>query len=450
MEHLTEQLIKKWAPVLDHKALDPITDNLKKSVTATILETTEKVLSNQGMVFEGNVAGDNFTGNATSGGQGDNAGQSLSNFTPILISLIRRSIPQLIAFDTMGVQPLTMPTGLIFALRSGYANTSSAFTSEALFNEANSKYSGKTTATGSTSLPGTANNALDAFDAGIGITTAAGESDAAWPQMGFTIEKTSVDVQTRRLRADYTLELAQDLKAVHNLDAESELSNILSTEILGEINREGTRIIYTIAKPGGTNNSGAVNINVTGGDINGRYFAEQWRGLQFLIERDCIAIAKETRRGKGNFIIVDAETASALSLAGILDYSTAVSPQASLGSVPDETTSTFAGTLGGRLKVFVDPYTVLGQNFYTVGYKGSSPYDAGLFYCPYVPLQLVRSQNPDTFQPAIGFKTRYGMTEHPFSGSTFVRELHASAPVDLAGKKHKNRYYRISVINNLI
>ena len=442
MEHLTEQLIKKWSPVLEHKSLNPIHDAHIKSVTATILETTEKVLSNQGMVFEGNVAGNSLTGNQTSNGLGDNAGQSLSNFTPILISLIRRSIPQLIAFDTVGVQPLTMPTGLIFALRSGYANTSSAFTKEALFNEANTAWSGTSvSSTGQHILPGTANNALAAFDIGLGITTSAGESDANWPQMGFTIEKTAVDVQTRRLRADYTLELAQDLKAVHNLDAESELSNILSQEILGEINREVTRLIYTVAKPGGKNSTGAVNLTATTGDINGRYFGEQWRGLQFLIERDAIAIAKDTRRGKGNFIIVDAETASALALAGILDYSTAISPKAQLGSIPDETTSTFAGTLGGRLKVFVDPYVNLGKNFYSVGYKGASPYDAGIFYCPYVPLQLVRAQNPNTFQPSIGFKTRYGITEHPFAGSTFSRTK--TGP-------HLNKYYRVAVINNLI
>ncbi len=442
MEHLTEQLIKKWSPVLEHKSLNPIRDAHIKSVTATILETTEKVLNNQGMIFEGNVAGDSLTGNQTSGGLGDNAGQSLSNFTPILISLIRRSIPQLIAFDTVGVQPLTMPTGLIFALRSGYANTTSSFTKEALFNEANTAWSGTHTgSTGQSILPGTSNNALADFDIGLGISTSVGEADSNWPQMGFTIEKTAVDVQTRRLKADYTLELAQDLKAVHNLDAESELSNILSQEILGEINREVTRLIYTVAKPGGKNNTGAVNLTVSNGDVNGRFFGEQWRGLQFLIERDAIAIAKDTRRGKGNYIIVDAETASALALAGVLDYSSLISPKAQLGSVPDETTSTYAGSLGGRLKVFIDPYVNLGKNFYAVGYKGTSPYDAGIFYCPYVPLQLVRAQNPNTFQPSIGFKTRYGITEHPFAGSTFSRTRTGA---------HQNKYFRISVINNLI
>ena len=454
MEHLTEQLIKKWSPVLDHKSLDPITDSLKKSVTATILETTEKVLSNQGMVFEGNVAGNNLAGNSVASGVGlgDNAGQSLSNFTPILISLIRRSIPQLIAFDTVGVQPLTMPTGLIFALRSGYADAHSSFKKEALFFEANTSFSG--TGTGNGLLPGDTgiDYALDAFDAGLGITTAAGESDNAWPQMGFTIEKTSVDVQTRRLRADYTLELAQDLKAVHNLDAESELSNILSTEILGEINREVTRLIYSVAKPGGTTGTGAVELGTSTPDINGRYYGEQWRGLQFLIDRDAIAIAKDTRRGQGNYIIVDAETASALANAKVLDYSTLINPAAGLSnSNPDEITSTFAGMLG-RLKVFIDPFVTLGKNFYAVGYKGSSPYDAGIFYCPYVPLQLVRAQDPLSFQTAIGFKTRFGITEHPFAGSTYAKDVQAKTNglSSVVPVPHKNKYYRIAVIKNLI
>jgi len=444
MEHLTETLVKKWTPILDHKSLDPIKDSYKKSVVATILETTETVLGSQGMVFEGNVAGDSMSGNYSASNNSDNG--SLSNFTPVLISLIRRAIPQLIAFDICGVQPMTMPTGLIFAMRSGYANTTSAFHKEALFNEANSAFSGASSGHGVAGLPGTANNALALFDIGIGISTSTGEADSAWPQMGFTIEKATVDVQTRRLRADYTLELAQDLKAVHNLDAESELSNILSQEILGDINREVTRLIYSVAKAGGTNSVGSVQLQVKGGikaDIDGRYFAEQWRGLQFLIERDAIGIAKDTRRGKGNFIIVDAETASALSLAGVLDYSTVISPKATLADVPDETTSTFAGTLGGRLKVYVDPYVTLGANFYCVGYKGTSPYDAGLFYCPYVPLQLVRAQDPHTFQPAIGFKTRYGLVEHPFSGSTYSHKINP-------GASHQNKYYRIAVINGLI
>ena len=445
MENLTEQLIKAWSPILEHKNLSPITDNYKKAVTATILETTDKVLNSEGMIFEGNVAGNNLAGNSTSGGLGDNAGQSLSNFTPVLISLIRRAVPQLIAFDICGVQAMTMPTGLIFAMRSGYANTTSAFTKEALFNEANTSYSGTTTGKATASIETIGTSALANFDKGLGIYTAVGEADNAWPQMGFTIEKTSVEVKTRRLRADYTLELAQDLKAVHNLDAESELLNILSQEILGEINREVTRLIYTVAKAGGTSNTGAVqlkNVGNTPADINGRYFAEQWRGLQFLIERDAISIAKDTRRGKGNFIIVDSETASALALAGILDYSSIVSPNASLGKVPDETTSTFAGVLGGRLKVFIDPYVTLGQNFYTVGYKGSSPYDAGLFYCPYVPLQMVRATDPLTFQPAIGFKTRYGLKEHPFAGSDYAATR--------AGSAHQNKYYRISTIQGLV
>ena len=441
-QHLTEQLIKQWAPVLDHKNVAPITDPYKKAVTATILETTDRVLANDGMIFEGNVAGNSLAGNYSASNNTDSG--SLSNFTPVLISLIRRAVPQLIAFDICGVQAMTMPTGLIFAMRSGYANTTSAFHQEALFNEANTSYSGTSTGKSNASIETIGTNALANFDKGLGIYTAVGEADNAWPQMGFTIEKTSVEVKTRRLRADYTLELAQDLKAVHNLDAEAELLNILSQEILGEINREVTRLIYTVAKPGGTANSGAVALKAVGNvsaDINGRYFAEQWRGLQFLIERDAIAIAKDTRRGKGNYIIVDSETASALALAGILDYSTAVGSGSSLAKVPDETSSTFAGVLGGRLKVFIDPYVTLGQNFYTVGYKGASPYDAGLFYCPYVPLQMVRATDPNTFQPAIGFKTRYGLAAHPFSGDSY-------SPTR-AGSAHQNKYFRISTIQGL-
>lgn len=446
--HITEQLVKKWAPVLDHPSLKPISDPYRKSVTATLLENQEVAAQHEGMIFETasypNVAGNSLTG-GLGNTMGDNAGQTMSNFQPILISLIRRAVPQLIAYDICGVQAMTMPTGLIFAMRSGYANTSSSFTKEALFYEANAAWSGTGTFDPLTS---SGPNAFDKFSAALGVATAYGETDDNWPQMGFAIEKTSVEVKTRRLKADYTMELAQDLKAVHNLDAEAELANILSLEILNEINREVVRTVYTIAKPGGTANTtytdgaGVVDLTRgTSGDMDGRYFAEQWRGLQFLMERDAIRIAKDTRRGKGNFVIVDPETASALASIGILDYSI-VNSSASLSAVPDETSSTFAGVLGGRLKVYIDPFVALGHNFYCMGYKGASPYDAGLFYCPYVPLQMVRAQDPKTFQPSIGFKTRYGMKEHPFAGSDFA--------AGKSGTTHSNKYYRLAVINKLV
>lgn len=439
MAHLTEEVLKKWTPIIEHKSLSPIKDSYKKSVTATILETTERVLNTPESLFENNVAGNDLAGNAAA----TTSGTSLANFTPVLINLIRRAVPQLIAFDVCGVQAMTAPTGLIFALKSGYANSSSAFTGEALFNEADSSFTG----TGSQDALGYANT-LSTLEVGLGIRTAAGEVDDAWPQAGFSIEKQTVDVKTRRIRADYTTELAQDLKAVHNLDAESELTNILTTEISADINREITRLLYAVAKPGGINNTASVDLAVSSGSINGRYFAEQWRGLQFLIERDAIAIAKDTRRGKGNFVIVDSETASALVNAGRLDYSGVVNANSALNGNVDETSSTFAGTLdGGRIKVYIDPYISLGVNFYLVGYKGSSPYDAGLFYCPYVPLQMVRAQDPLTFQPAIGFKTRYGLTEHPFSGSTYASAYGAATRT---GTRHQNKYYRISEIKNLI
>lgn len=443
-QHISETLVQKWAPILDHPSLDPITDPYRRVVTATVLENQEKAsMEDNGLIFEttsGIIPNTSQDLNGPSNG-------NIARYDPVLISLIRRSLPQLIAYDVCGVQAMTGPVGLIFAMKSGYANTSNSFTSEALFNEANSKYSGTGGTQAALNNPASSANTLAglaAIDAGLGLTTFAGETNDAWPQMGFEIVKSIVGVRSRQLKADYSVELSQDLKAVHNLDAESELSNILSHEILNEINREITRLIYSIAKPGGTNSTGSVNLSISGGDINGRYFAEQWRGLQFLIEKDATYIAKETRRGKGNFIITNSEVASALAMIGVLDYGI-VSKDASLAVLPDETKSTYVGTLGGRLKVYVDPFVDLGSNFYTVGYKGSSPYDAGLFYCPYIPLQFTKATHPLTFQPTIGFRTRYGLKEHPFSGSTFVDDNTTRTNAN----SHKNVFYRISAVNHL-
>ena len=445
MSNYLKQITEKWEPVLNYDGIAPITDAHKRAVTALLFENMaqDAAEQRQSALMEADIP--NVSGDLTGGSAGN-----LARFDPILISLIRRAAPMMIAFDVAGVQPMTGPTGLIFALRSGYANTTSGFTSEALFNEAQTGFSGDKAS--QTSLAGrtpflTANSILTT---GVGSSTILGEKDSDWPQMGFALEKHQVTAKTRRLKADYTIELAQDLKKVNNLDAEQELANILSTEIVFEQNREIIRTIYNIAIPGGTNNSGAVNIDTTSGDINGRYFAEQWRGLRFLIEKDAIKIQKDTRRGKGNVLIVDAETAAALAMIGVLDYSL-ISKEAALSAMPDETTSTFVGNIG-KIKVFVDPYIDLGQNFYIVGYKGTSPYDAGLFYCPYLPLQKFQVTNPYTFQPSIGFKTRYGITESPFAyayagsnpGSYTFTDTGAAA------QAHQNKYFRVSTISNLI
>lgn len=430
-----KQIVEKWAPVLDFEGAGRISDPYRRQVTALLLENQAQDAESQNqMALEETYSIPNVSADLT----GSNS--NLARFDPILISLIRRAAPMMIAFDVCGVQPMTGPTGLIFAIKSGYANTSAGYIQEALFNEANTGFSGNA-ATQDSLASGIYSTSNSFLTSGIGATTAYSETDDNWPQMGFSLTKTTVGVKTRKLKADYTLELAQDLKAVNNLDAEQELSNILSTEILFEMNREIIRNIYNIATPGGTANAGTVNIAAnTSGDINGRYFAEQWRGLRFLIERDAIKIQKDTRRGKGNFLICDAETAAALAMIGILDYSL-ISKDAALSNMPDETTSTYVGNMG-KMKVFVDPYINVGTNFYVVGYKGSSPYDAGLFYAPYVPLQKMKVTNPQTFQPSIGFKTRYGIKEHPFSGSSFIdTPSYANA--------HKNVFYRVANISNL-
>jgi hypothetical protein len=443
MSNYVQQITEKWEPVLNYDGIAPITDSHKRAVTAMLFENMaqDAAEQKQSALMEAdipNVSGD-LTGSSS----------NLARFDPILISLIRRAAPMMIAFDVAGVQPMTGPTGLIFALRSGYANTTSGFTGEALFNEAQTGYSGNGVTQGSLSGATPFVNTSSVLTTGIGTSTLLGETDSAWPQMGFALEKHQVSAKTRRLKADYTIELAQDLKKVNNIDAEQELANILSTEIVFEQNREIIRTIYNIAIPGGTANTGVVDIDTTSGDINGRYFAEQWRGLRFLIEKDAIKIQKDTRRGKGNVLIVDAETAAALAMIGVLDYSL-ISKEAALSAMPDETTSTFVGNIG-KIKVFVDPYIDLGQNFYIVGYKGTSPYDAGLFYCPYLPLQKFQVTNPYTFQPSIGFKTRYGLTESPFAydyGTASSQNTWTST--ENADYAHKNKYFRVSLISNLV
>jgi len=450
MSNYLKQITEKWEPVLNYEGIAPITDAHKRSVTALLFENMaqDAAEQRQSALLETDAAS---SVSNDLGGSGN-----LARFDPILISLIRRAAPMMIAFDVAGVQPLTGPTGLIFALRSGYANTSTGFTGEALFNEANTYFAG--TANGTQGNVNTwASNVSTLLTTGVGTSTLLGETDSAWPQMGFSLEKHQVTARTRRLKADYTVELAQDLKKVNNLDAEQELANILSTEIVFEQNREIIRTIYNIAKLGGTTNTGVVNIDSTTGDINGRYFAEQWRGLRFLIERDAIKIQKDTRRGKGNVLIVDAETAAALAMIGVLDYSL-ISKDAALSAMPDETTSTFVGNIG-KMKVFVDPYIDLGKNFYISGYKGTSPYDAGLFYCPYLPLQKFQVTNPYTFQPSIGFKTRYGITESPFAydaaniGSADGQYGTSQATFTgnpILANAHLNKFFRVSTVQGLI
>ena len=449
----SEQLQEKWNPVLDCDGLDSIKDNYKKAVTAVLLENQEKFLREEaGVLTEAaptvstastsSVAGFSATATAT----GPSAG-----FDPVLISLIRRSMPKLIAYDIAGVQPMTGPTGLIFAMRSRYGTNRTAGT-EAFFNEADSEFSaenaasdlGRTAQAGSN--PGLLNDS-GTYNTSTGMTTAESEAlgDAAgnqFAEMNFSIEKVTVTAKSRALKAEYSLELAQDLKAVHGLDAESELANILSTEVLAEINREVVRTVYKVARPGSQNNTATAGIFDLDVDSNGRWSVEKFKGLLFNIERDMNAIGHETRRGKGNILICSADVASALSMAGVLDYTPALSGNSNL--LPDDNSSTLAGTLNGRIKVYVDPYSanVSDRHFYVAGYKGGSAYDAGLFYCPYVPLQMVRAVGQDTFHPKIRFKTRYGLVANPFAEGTTQGEGALTA--------NANRYYRRSLVDNLM
>ena len=393
--YLSETIKDKWAPVMDHAELPEIKDSYRKDVTLRLLENQEKFLAEAPVSHAGDMP--------------DTGG--VAKWDPILISLVRRAMPQMIAYDVCGVQPMTGPTGLIFAMKSHYTNQAGG---EALFDEADTDFSG----TG-THVP--TNNATNPFDGtwttGAGHTTTQAEAlgdggGTNYKELAFTIEKTSVTAVTRALKAEYSTELAQDLKAVHGLDAETELANILSTEILAEINREVIRTIYFSAKAGAqtdTTTAGTFDLNT---DSNGRWMVEKFKGLLYQIERDANRIAIETRRGKGNFLICSSDVASAMAMAGILDYAPAMSTNLDV----DDSQRTFAGVLNGRMKVYIDPYWGgTTDQFYVVGYKGSSAYDAGMFYCPYVPLQMVRAMGENTFQPKIGFKTRYGIAANPFT-----------------------------------
>jgi hypothetical protein len=401
-----QQLMEKWAPVLNSESAPAIKDNYRKEVTAVLLENQEREMAKQAeALFE--VHGNNGGTGVALGGAGTNA--NMAGYDPVLIALVRRAAPQLIAYDIAGVQPMTQPTGLIFAMKSKYTAQNGA---EALFNEADTDFSGTGTHAGSNPVDGT-------YTTGTAMSTAAAENlgnpdgGDTFNQMAFSIEKTTVTAQTRALKAEYTIELAQDLKAVHGLDAEGELSNILSTEITAEINREVVRTVYKAAKVGaevGTAVQGTFDLDV---DSNGRWSVEKFKGLLFQIEREANAIAQTTRRGRGNFIICSSDVASALAMAGVLDYA----PALSTGLNVDESSTTFAGVLNGKYKVYVDPYAAnqSASQFFVVGYKGTSAFDAGLFYCPYVPLQKVQAIDPNTFQPKIGFKSRYGMVANPFT-----------------------------------
>jgi len=450
-----ESLQEKWAPILNHEGLGGIEDAHKRMVTAVLLENQEKMLKEEREFL-------------SEAGPTNSTGAGVANFDPVLISLIRRAMPNLVAYDLAGVQPMNGPTGLIFAMRSRYSSQSGT---EALFDEADTAFSNSGISTSGLYTPGsdgsgvglgtgtggaTSSNpaALNpstnltqaAYGVGQGMDTAQSEglgatNDNDFNEMAFSIEKVTVTAKSRALKAEYSLELAQDLKAIHGLNAEAELANILSTEILAEINREVIRTIYKTARTGAeTNvaNQGTFDLDV---DSNGRWSVEKFKGLIFQIERDANRIAQETRRGKGNMILCSADVASALTMAGVLDYTPALNANLNV----DDTGNTFAGVLAGKYRVYIDPYSSNGttDQYYVAGYKGSSPYDAGLFYCPYVPLQMVRAVGENTFQPKIGFKTRYGLAANPFAS--------AAGGADTGKLKvNDNRYYRRVTVKNLM
>ena len=441
--YLSENYQKKWQPVLEHPDLPKITDTYKRAVTSVILENQERALKEDAQFMT-----ETAPTNSTAG--------SVANWDPILISLVRRAMPNLIAYDIAGVQPMSGPTGLIFAMRSRFKASNGT---EALFDEAESQFSAaKTTAnvpgSAGTSSAGETNPAVlndsspGAYTAEGGMTTATAEAlgdtaNNSFAEMAFSIEKSTVTAKSRALKAEYTMELAQDLKAIHGLDAESELANILSAEILAEINREVVRTIYVNSEKGAQTDTTAAGIFDLDTDSNGRWSVERFKGLMFQLERDANAIAQRTRRGKGNVIICSSDVASALQMAGVLDYTPALNNNLAV----DDTGNTFAGVLNGRFKVYIDPYSANGSSkqFYVVGYKGTSPYDAGMFYCPYVPLQMVRAVGQDTFQPKIGFKTRYGLQANPFAEAGSGD----NAVVNGSGAANSNRYYRKVQITNL-
>ena len=471
----SEHLQEKWSPLLDYEGLDPIKDSHRRSVTAVLLENQEKFLREEQAFSQGinlmesptNSTGSNptgFSGAAAEGGP-------VAGFDPVLISLIRRSMPNLVAYDLAGVQPMNGPTGLIFAMRSRYENQSGT---EALFNEADTAFAGQdagfdltggfsdvNAGLGTTAQSGDNPAVLNpvgsasstAYDVGQGMNTGDAENldgsgNDAFNQMAFSIEKVTVTAKSRALKAEYSLELAQDLKAIHGLNAEAELANILSTEILAEINREVIRTIYKTAEQGAAQNTATAGVFDLDIDSNGRWSVEKFKGLLFQIERDANAIAQRTRRGKGNMVLCSADVASALTMAGILDYTPALNANLNV----DDTGNTFAGTINGKFRVYIDPYSANltsgnganGNQYYVVGYKGSSPYDAGLFYCPYVPLQMVRAVGENSFQPKIGFKTRYGLVANPFAEGDSSNQGLGRLRVN------SNRYYRRVAVKNLM
>jgi len=460
----SEALQEKWAPLLDHEGSEKIKDSHRRAVTAVLLENQEKFLKEQQAFENGStMLTEQPTMSVGNGGYTSSGGQTVAGFDPVLISLIRRAMPNLIAYDLAGVQPMSGPTGLIFAMRSKYKTMGGT---EAFYNEADSAFSGQdagfnltqgwsgaATGMGTTAQSGTNPGVLSptatatntAYDVGQGMRTdnaekLDGTGGDAFNEMAFSIEKVTVTAKSRALKAEYSLELAQDLKAIHGLNAEAELANILSTEILAEINREVIRTIYKTAEQGAVSNvanAGQFDLDI---DSNGRWSVEKFKGLLFQIERDANAIAQRTRRGKGNIILCSADVASALTMAGVLDYTPALNANLNV----DDTGNTFAGVLQGKYRVYIDPYAanVSANQYYVMGYKGSSPYDAGLFYCPYVPLQMVRAVGQDTFQPKIGFKTRYGIVENPFSQGT-TQGLGTLT-------RNSNRYYRRVKVANLM
>ena len=458
---LSEDIQKKWQPVIEHPDLSEIKDPHKKAVTATLLENQEKASREAAMGSGGyqmpSLLGEAAPTNAMGASSSTASDGAIDIFDPVLISLVRRSMPNLIAYDICGVQPMSGPTGLIFAMRPRFSRQGG---DEALYNEANTSHSAIKGITANTTLGGapldgsagalqagsdpTARAAGSGYTVHQGMSTATSEAlgDAAanaFAEMAFSIEKVSVTAVTRALKAEYTMELAQDLKAIHGLDAESELSNILSAEILAEINREVVRTINYTATAGAQDNVTTAGTFDLDTDSNGRWAVERFKGLIFQLEREANAIAKSTRRGKGNILICDSDVASALQMAGVLDYTPALSNNLNV----DDTGNTFAGVLNGRIKVYVDPYfsSASGKRYATIGYKGSSAFDAGLFYCPYVPLQMVRAVGENTFQPKIGFKTRYGIVANPFATT--------NADGAIAFTK-KNIYYRLVGISNLM
>ena len=473
-----EGLQEKWAPLLDYEGLDPIKDNHKRMVTAQLLENQETAIREEREFLSEAVPTNSTGSNGGTAGFSAGANAPVAGFDPVLISLIRRSMPNLVAYDLAGVQPMTGPTGLIFAMRSKFKTMDGA---EALFNEADTGFSatGKdagTSGIGNTYVAGsdgvsvgfgttsqqpfdaeTANPGLlnptsgapgnqQAYNTGVGMDTEQSEAlgDGSGPdfnEMAFSIEKVTVTAKTRALKAEYSLELAQDLKAIHGLNAEAELANILSTEILAEINREVIRTIYKVAEAGAATNVAQLGTFDLDIDSNGRWSVEKFKGLIFQMERDANRIAQRTRRGKGNMILCSADVASALTMAGVLDYTPALNANLNV----DDTGNTFAGVLQGKYRVYIDPYSANSQTsqYYVMGYKGTSPYDAGLFYCPYVPLQMVRAVNAGTFQPKIGFKTRYGIVANPFAEGTNTTDTGRI-------KANSNRYYQRVTVKNLM